>query len=164
MGSHDYLSANTHYARTFIFKQTFYGIFQHGKKQILSGKRPSQLTDVETIDQKILKKHSVYLTRLESFPLKKAAYYHQLKESTGVQTVRGLSEITGEDWSYIAKLLRILNLPQGIREFLTKNPFPEIVKHFHLRCLLEIVSIKDEDQQLSRFREIVSELKFEEIS
>lgn len=85
-------------------------------------------------------------------------------ESTGASSIRQLAEMTGEDWSYIAKLLRILDLPQGIREFLVKNPFPEIVKCFHLRRLLEIMDIKDKDQQLSRFCEIVSELKSEEIS
>ena len=118
MGSDNDLSANTHYPRTFVFKQTFYSIFQQGKKQILAGERPSDLACVETIDQKILKKHCVYLSRLESFPLKKAKYYQQLKESTGIQTVRGLSEITGEDWSYIAKILKTFGTSAGNTEFL----------------------------------------------
>ncbi len=122
------------------------------------GERPAELSDTETIDQKVWEKHQVHLKRLENHPLKKAEYYLQLKESTGVSSVRGLAEITGEDWSYVAKVLRTLELPQGIRNFLTNNPFPEIIKHFHLRRLLEIVRINDEDRQLSQFRAMVSEL------
>ena len=80
-------------------------------------------------------------------------------ESTGASSIRHLAEITGEDWSYLAKLLRTLDLPQGIRDFLTKNPFPEIVKHFHLRRLSELVRINDEERQMSQFRKIVSELQ-----
>lgn len=109
--------------------------------------------------QKDLQKHLTFQKRLENNPIKKAEYFRRLMESTGASSIRQLAEMTGEDWSYIAKLLRILDLPPGIREFLAKNPFPEIVKYFHLRRLLEIVDIKDGDQQMTRFRKIVSELK-----
>ena len=78
-------------------------------------------------------------------------------ESTGASSIRHLAEITGEDWSYLAKLLRTLDLPQGIRDFLTKNPLPEIVKYFHLRRLSELVRINDEDRQMSRFREMIAD-------
>ena len=35
-----------------------------GKKTLLLGERPAELVDVETIHQKILKKHRAYLERL----------------------------------------------------------------------------------------------------
>jgi hypothetical protein len=70
------------------------------------GERPADLQDVQTIDERIWEKHQRYLRRIEDFPLKKAAYYRSLQESTGVKSVRGLSEITGEDWSYIARILK----------------------------------------------------------
>jgi len=158
MGSHNNLGANTHFPRTFVFKQTFYSIFQQGKKRILAGERPTSLADAETIDQKILEKHRTYLARLESFPLKKAAYYQRLKESAGVHSVRGLSEITGEDWSYIARLLRILKLPESIKKVLLENQNPAIVKHFHLRRLLEIVRLSP-NIQTQRFGEIMEVFK-----
>ncbi|MCD4779535.1 MAG: RHS repeat-associated core domain-containing protein [Candidatus Omnitrophica bacterium] len=37
--------------------------------------------------------------------------------------VRGLSKITGEDWSYISKLLRTLKLPEQVKEFLKENTY-----------------------------------------
>ncbi len=121
------------------------------------GERPAELVDVETIDQKILKKHRAYLDRIERFPLRKAAYYQRLKESTGIQSVRGLSEITGEDWSYIARVLRTLELPASIQEFLVNHPEPEIVKHFHLRRLLELARLP-QDAQIQRFHEMRGEV------
>ena len=147
--------------RTFQFEQPFYSIFEQGRKKFIFGERPEALREVETIDQRILEKHQTYLSRLENFPLKKAAYYRKLQESTGNQSVRGLAEITGEDWSTIAKVLRTLELPQGIQDFLNKNPFPQIVKHFHLCCLLELVRLGDETLQFSRFREMIEEIQAE---
>ena len=111
------------------------------------GDRPKELSEIESIDQKVLEKDQTYLRRLENFLLEKAAYYKELQESTGIQSVRGLSEITGEDWSYIARLLKTLELPECIQKFLRENQQPEIVKHFHLRQLLEVVRLHDEHSQ-----------------
>ena len=159
LGSLRLLTANTRAVRTFIFSRPFYSIFQHRRLNIHFGNRPEHLSEVNTIDQKIWEKHQTYLKRLDNHPLKKAEYYLTLKRSKGVNTVRELAEITGEDWSYVAKVLRTLELPQGIRDFLLKNPYPQVIEYFHLRRLLEIVRIKDEDRQMSQFRKIVSELQ-----
>jgi len=144
--------------RTFQFTQPFYSRFEQGRKQFIFGERPENLADVDTIDQKIWEKHQTYLQRLEDFPFKKAAYYRGLQESTGIKSVRGLAEITGEDWSTIAKVLRTLELPKGIQDFLLKNPFPEFMKHFNLRRLLELVCLSDENLQFARFREMLDEI------
>jgi len=133
MGSHVLVSANTQFARTFIYSETFYSIFERGNRSFVLGERPTELVDADTIDQKILKKHRAYLARLERFPFDKADYYTQLRESTGISSVRGLSEVTREDWSYIAKVLKILELPEAIREYLRNHKEPEILRHFHLR-------------------------------
>jgi hypothetical protein len=99
------------------------------------------------------------LERLENFPLKKAEYYRELQRTTGIKSVRGLSEITGEDWSYIAKLLKTLELPIAIQDYLKNHQEPEIVKHFHLKHLLEIVRLEFETLQLAKFREMLEELR-----
>jgi hypothetical protein len=91
--------------------------------------------------------------------LDKAEYYQRLKETHAVNTVRGLSTITGEDWSYIAKILRVLLLPEPIKDFLrNNNSNPEIVKFFTLRRLLNIVRQGEERLQLSHFRQMVERL------
>ena len=146
-------------SRTFEYSQPFYSIFEQRRQQLIFGERPDDLAKVETVDQKVLKKHRAYLVRLENYPLKKAAYYRQLQESTGIKSVRGLSEITGEDWSYIARVLKTLELPVAIQEYLANHPEPEIVKQFHLRILVEIVRLGDENAQLARFREVIEQIQ-----
>ncbi len=75
-------------------------------------------------------------------------------------SVRGLAKITGEDWSYIAKILRTLDLPESVKDFLRSNKDdPVILQFFHLRKLLDIVRQGEERLQLSRFRELIEELE-----
>lgn len=77
-----------------------------------------------------------------------------LKESQGVNSVRDLSKITGEDWSYIAKVFRLLDLPESLKDFLRDNKNnPEIVPLFNLSKLLDIVRQGEEALQLALFRE-----------
>jgi len=147
--------------RIFAYEQPFYSIFQHRRRQIIFGEKPDDLANAGSVSQRIWEQHQTYLQRLENFPLKKAVYYRQLQESTGVRSVRGLSEITGEDWSYIARVLRTLDLPAPIQEFLNTHREPAIVKHFHLRILLELVRLEDENAQLARFREMIEEIQVE---
>ena len=121
------------------------------------GERPEEFDDVETINMQVLERRRVFLERLENFPLKKAEYYQELKATTGVKSVRGLSEITGEDWSYIAKVLRTLELPTPIQDYLQNHQEPEIVKYFHLKRLLELVRLDDENAKFSRFSKMIGE-------
>ena len=157
MGPARLLCANNSAARVFKFSQPFYSIFNQRRQQIVFGERPEDLRDVQTIDNRIWEKHQTYLSRIENFPLKKAAYYRNLQESTGVKSVRALSEITGEDWSSIARVLKTLELPDSIQSFLKDNQQPEIVKYFNLRRLIEIVRLGPEQSQLAQFRAMLDE-------
>ena len=113
------------------------------------------MADIDTINKRIWKKHRYYLYRLAQFPLDKAEYYQRLKEVHAVNTIRGLSEVTGENWSYIAKILRILSLPEPIKDFLRNHKYdPAIVKFFNLRKLLEIVRQGEEKSQLAQVRQL----------
>ena len=145
--------------RTYWCEFPFYFAMENHKKHFRFGCRPEDLSHIDTINQKALKKHQGYLNRLDRFPLDKAELYLRLKEAQGVNTVRGLSEITGEDWSYIAKVLRILDLPEPIKDFLRNNKSdPIIVKSFNFSKLLEIVREGEEDAQLAKFRQYLEQL------
>ena len=159
MGPARLLCANNSETRVFKFSQPFYSIFNQRRQQIVFGERPEDLRGVQTIDKRIWEKHQTYLNRIENFPLKKAVYYRNLQESTGVKSVRGLSEITGEDWSHIARVLKTLELPESIQKFLKENQEPEILECFNLRRLIELVRIPDEHMQVMRFRELINESK-----
>ena len=79
----------------------YYTVIIDARQKYCLGYRPEDLAHIDTIEQKVWKKHEAHLNRLEQFPLEKAEYYLRLKEAHGVSSVRGLSTISGEDWSYI---------------------------------------------------------------
>ncbi len=146
--------------RSYWFEFPFYTIINKFRQKFCLGNRPEDLEQIATIERRALEKHQAHLNRLERFPLDKAEYYLRLKESHGVNSVRGLAKVTGEDWSYIAKILRTLELPESIKDFLKSNKNdPAILKFFHLRKLLDIVRQGEERLQLSRFRELMQELE-----
>jgi hypothetical protein len=140
--------------RTYWCELPFFVMIRQAKQHYTLGYRPQDLSKLDTIEQKAWRKHKAHLNRLERFPLEKAEYYQRLKEAHGITTVRGLARITGEDWSHIAKTLRMLDLAQPIRDFLLKNKeAPAIARHFTFRRLLDIVRQGDERNQVARFRE-----------
>lgn len=146
--------------RTYWYESPFFIIITGGRQKFCLGNRPEDLAYIDTIGQKTLERHQAYLNRLERFPLEKAEYYLRLKESRGVNTVRGLSEVTGEDWSYIARILRTLNLPESVKDFLKSNKNnPAILSFFHLRKLLDIIRQGEERLQFVRFRELIEEFE-----
>lgn len=152
------------FPRTYWVEFPFYFAFDNHKKRICFGYRPEDFEYIEIINKRALRKHQAYFNRLDRFPLDKAELYLRLKESHGVSSVRGLSKITGEDWSYIAKVLRVLELPEPIKEFLRNNKSDHVtVKTFNLSKLLDIVQQGEEKLQLKYFREIVEKKQVEDI-
>jgi hypothetical protein len=151
--------------RTHVFEFPFYTIISNARQKFCLGTRPEDLNQIDTIERKALERHRAHLNRLERFPLDKAEYYLRLKEAHGANSVRGLSKVTGENWSYIAKILKTLTLPEPIKEFLRNNKTdPAILTFFHLRKLLDIVRQGEERLQLSRFRELMEEFEEREIT
>ena len=158
MGSVLQRPVNASGVRIFKYCAPIYSIFDRRRQQFVFGERPEVLEDVGIPDQRDMERYRTYLARLENFPLKKAEYYRELQESTGIKSVRGLSEITGEDWSSIARVLRTLELPAPIRDYLQSHRDPAIVKTFHLSRLLELVRLDTESLQFARFREMLDEV------
>ena len=147
--------------RTYWCEFPYYTVITGARQKYCLGYRPEDLAHIDTIEQKIWKKHQAHLNRLEQFPLEKAEYYLRLKEAHGINSVRGLSRITGEDWSYIAKILKTLALPQSIKDFLKiRKDDHAVIRFFHLRVLLDIARQGEERLQLARFKEFLD--KFQE--
>lgn len=154
----DELKASVAISRSFDYFESFYSIYKSGKRVFVLEERPKGLKAGLVPTQKDLQKHRTFQKRLANNPIKKAEYFQRLMESTGASSIRQLAEMTGEDWAYIAKVLKTLELPQGIRDFLLKNPFMEIVKYFHLRRLLEILRTGDEEAQFAKFRDMLGQI------
>jgi hypothetical protein len=146
--------------RTYWWEFPFYMIIKSFRQKFCLGNRPEDLEYITTIEKRTWERHLAHLNRLERFPIDKAEYYLRLKESYGINSIRGLAKITGEDWSYIAKILRTLDLPESIKGFLRSNKSnPPILQFFHLRKLLDIVRQGEEHLQLTRFREFIEEFE-----
>jgi hypothetical protein len=146
--------------RTYWYEIPFYRVIRNARQRFCLGNRPKDLDHLITIEKRSWERHLAHLNRLERFPLDKAEYYIRLKETYGVNSVRGLGKITGEDWSYIAKILRTLELSEPIKDFLRNNKNdPAVLQFFHLRKLLDIVRQGEERLQLSRFRELMQEFE-----
>ena len=146
--------------RTYWWEFPFYTIIRSFRQKFCLGERPEDLDCITTIEKRGWEKHLTYLNRLERFPLDKAEYYLRLKESQDINSIRGLAKITGEDWSYISKIIKTIDLPDPIKDFLRSNKSnPAILQFFHLRRLLDIVRQGEERLQLSRFRELMEEFE-----
>ncbi len=146
--------------RTYWCEFPYYTVINGQKQHFRLGYRPQDLADIETIEQKTWKKHIAHLNRLENFPLDKAEYYLRLKEAHGVSSVRSLSKITGEDWSYIAKVLRTIDLAEPVKEYLRENKENHaVIRFFNLKRLVDIVKQGEERFQLRCFREFLEILE-----
>lgn len=107
--------------RTYWWEFPFYTVIRSLRQKFCLGERPEDLDCITTIEKRGWERHLTYLKRLERFPLDKAEYYLRLKESQGVNSIRGLAKITGEDWSYIAKIIKTIDLPDPIKDFLRRD-------------------------------------------
>jgi len=138
----------------------FYTRITGGNQKLCFGYRPEALSHIDTIEQKAWNKHQAHLNRLEQFPLDKAEYYLRMKEVHGVCSIRGLAGMLGEDPSNMVKVLRTLDLPEQIKDFLKSNKNdPATVRFFSLRKLTDIVRKGEERLQLACFREFVKEFE-----
>ncbi len=145
--------------RTYWCEFPFYIVINDFKQHYRLGYRPEDLAHIDIIKKRIWNKHEAHIKRLEQFPLEKAEYYVRLKKAHGITSVRGLSAITGEDWSCIARVLRTLDLPEQIKDYLKNNKNDSAtLTFFSLRKLIDIVRQGEERLQLARFRELVGEL------
>ncbi len=148
--------------RTFWFEYSYYTVTIGDEQRFHFGVRPQDLAHLESIRKREWERHQAYLERLEQFPLDKADYYVRMRENYAINTVRGLGQLTGEDWSKIAKLLRILDLPDAIKDYLRNHKDePEIVEFFTLNRLLDIVRSGNEREQLYQFRKMMYDADLE---
>jgi hypothetical protein len=79
-------------------------------------------------------------------------------ERRGLKTVRAVARVTGEDWSRIAKVLKILELPEPVLEYLRTHDSPEVVNCFTEGRLRKLVALKKDPLIWNRFRALLEEI------
>jgi len=83
-------------------------------------------------------------------------------ERQDLKTVRAVARITGEDWSRVAKVLKILELPAPVLDYLRTHDSIEISGTFTERRLRELVALGNPDKIWDRFRSMLKEISKEE--
>jgi hypothetical protein len=81
-------------------------------------------------------------------------------ERQGLKSTRAVARVTGEDHSRIARVLKILELPEPVLEYLRAHDTPEVVGYFTESRLRELVALKDPRKIWGRFQEMLQELGF----
>lgn len=71
------------------------------------------------VDQRAWRQYQSYLSRVR--PVARAEFYRRLMERQGLKTTRALARVTGEDHSRVARVLKILELPEPIHKCLRSS-------------------------------------------
>jgi hypothetical protein len=114
--------------------------------------KPEDLPD-GPIDQRAWKQYLSYLNRVR--PLARAEFHKRLMERQGLKTTRVMARVTGEDHSRIARVLRILELPEPVLDYLRTHDSPAVVGFFTESRLRELVALKDPRWIWQRFQEML---------
>lgn len=109
------------------------------------------------VDQRDWRQYQSYLSRVR--PVARAEFYRRLMEGRGSKSIRALAKATGDDWSRVARVLKLLELPEPVLEYLRTHDSPEVVEHFTERRLRELLARKDPRRIWTRFQEMIRELE-----
>jgi hypothetical protein len=101
--------------------------------------KPQELPE-GSVDQRSWQQYQAYLSRIR--PIARADFYRRVMESRGLKSIRALAKLTGEDWSRVARVIRLLDLPAPLLEYLRAHDTPEIAATFTERQLRELLKLK----------------------
>lgn len=125
------------------------------------GEKPEALGDGK-IDDRAWKGYQAYLSRIR--PVDRADFYQRLRERHGCTTVRALAQITGEDWSRVARVLKLLELPAPILDYLRTHDSPQLATQFSERSLRKLLLLKNPKRIWNGFQEILNKLSGESVT
>jgi len=139
------------------FTKEYYTLSNSANIQFLAGTRPKHLGGGKMADQKQTRKYEAYQKRLEQSPLVLAMNYQNEMKTLGCKSIRQYARITGNDFSIVAKYLRILSLPKNIIKFLSSNQTPNVLRICSLRYLDKLTKIS----MASAKKQIETDLKLQ---
>jgi hypothetical protein len=144
--------------RTLPVATPFFKRYNHRQVVFHLDHKPEVL-GVGGTSQRAWQTYQSYLGRVRV--VARADFYKRLMARHGCKSVRALARITGEDWSRIARILKILELPGPVLDYLRTHDSPALVRCFNERCLHELRAIRDPDKLWNRFRSMLKEISKE---
>ena len=79
-------------------------------------------------------------------------------EREGCKSFRALARITGEDWSRVARALKVLELPSPVLDYLRTHDSPQLSGYFSERRLRQLLALKDPKKIWTRFQVMLKRL------
>jgi hypothetical protein len=135
--------------RTLPVATPFFKRYNHRQVVFHLDHKPQVLGDGGT-SQRAWQTYQSYLGRVRV--VARADFYKRLMARHGCKSVRALARITGEDWSRIARILKILELPAPVLDYLRTHDSPALVRCFTERRLHDLREVGDPDKIWDRFR------------
>lgn len=144
--------------RTLPVATPFYRRYQHRQVVLELGEKPEVLGE-GSVTERAWHNYQAYLNRVR--PLTRAEFYKRLLERHGCKSIRALSRITGEDHSRIARVLKVLELPEPILDYLRTHDTPAVVGHFTEHRLRELIALRDPAKAWDRFQAMLKQISRE---
>ena len=144
--------------RTLPVTTPFFKRYNNRKVVFHLDHKPEVLGDGGT-RQRAWQTYQSYLGRVRV--VARADFYKRLMARHGCKSVRALARITGEDWSRIARILKILELPAPVLDYLRTHDSPALVRCFTEKRLHELRDIGDPDMIWDRFRTLLKQISKE---
>ena len=141
--------------RTLSVQSPFFTRYEARQAILELGARPDSLR-AATVDQRAWKGYQAYLSRIR--PVDRADFYERLKEREGCKSLRALARITGEDWSRVARALKVLELPSPVLDYLRTHDSQQLSGYFSERRLRQLLALKDPKKIWTRFQGMLKQL------
>ena len=145
--------------RTLRAASHYFEVSRHRSREAILGSRPEALKHLHRIDQKVWKQYQTHLGRIS--PLERAEFYGRHMRERGLRSASAVARAIGEADHVVRRYLRLLDLPDPIREYLRVHKTPEIVRYFTERRLRELVRIKYARAACRQFQSMVAKAKRE---
>lgn len=142
-------------SRTLPARTEYYSRHERRHRVLELSSKPKELPE-GPVDQRAWQQYQSYLSRVR--PVARAEFYKRLMERQGLKTTRAVARVTGEDHSRVARVLKILGLPEPVLDYLRTHDSPTVVTYFTEKRLRDLVAIQDPRRIWRQFQEMLREL------
>ena len=125
----------------------YFAVYQRRRRRLVSGEAPAELVGDRPVQARDWR---IYQNRMtEEPPWERAERYRRLMEERGYRSIRALAKAVGEDHSRVARVLKILDLPEAVLAALKEHSNNARVRaHFTEKRLR--AAKKDDESKLLR--------------
>ena len=121
-----------------ILPNEYFTVYEHGRRNLLSGLQPPELNGQRGIRARAWRAYQ-HRMRQEP-PWERAERYRRMMQAQGSQSIRVLARAIGEDHSRMARVLKVLELPERVLVALRDHTgHPRVRAHFTEKRLRQLV-------------------------